>query len=55
MAANDIWLCGLAPNQIYQRLNGVWQTGIAGPTGQTFITGIAFDENNDIWICGSCS
>ena len=28
---NDIWICGTSPDQIYQRLNGVWQTGIAGP------------------------
>ena len=29
------------PDQIYQRLNGVWQTGIAGPSGQSNITGIS--------------
>ena len=52
MAANDVWICGASPDEIYQRLNGVWQAGIAGPAGQTSIRGIAFDENNDVWICG---
>ena len=32
-----------APDEVYQRLNGVWQTGIAGPSGQTGLTGLRFE------------
>ena len=52
MAAGDLWVCGATPDQIYQRINGVWQTGIAGPSGQTFLSGIAFDAAGDLWVCG---
>ena len=48
-----MWVCGTTPDEVYQRVNGVWQTGIAGPSGQTFLTGIAFDAAGDMWVCGT--
>ena len=52
MALNDLWIAGTDPDQIYRRVNGVWEAGIAGPSGQTIVTGIAFDAAGDLWICG---
>ena len=51
-AADDMWVCGSTPDAVYQRINGVWQTGINGPAGQTNLTGIAFDAAGDMWVCG---
>ena len=53
MASGDMWVCGSIPDQIYQRLNGAWQTGINGPTGQTSFTSIAFNASGDMWGCGN--
>ena len=52
-AAGDLWIAGGEPDQIYRRVNGVWEAGIAGPSGQTAITDIAFDAAGDLWIAGS--
>ena len=48
----DLWTCGFSPNAIYQRVDDVWQTGIAAPGAQNFTEDIAFDSAGDIWIIG---
>ena len=53
MAAGDMWVVGAVPDQVYQRINNVWQTGIDGPAGQTSLQGIAFDAAGDMWVCGT--
>ena len=57
MAFGDLWVSGLQPPmQVYQRNadDDGWETGIAGPSGQTALSGIAFHPTSGrMWVCGS--
>ena len=50
--AGNIWVIGDQPDAVHQRLNGVWQTAIDGPEGQSGLRGIVFDAAGDMWVCG---
>ena len=55
MAAGDLWLAGSAPDGIYKSTDGGanWGGLIAGPSGQTNVSGVAIDpRNDDIWLAG---
>ena len=51
---HDIWLAGYRPNRIYRSINNgaSWGSAISGPSGQTFINGIAVAPNGDLWLAG---
>ena len=51
---HDIWLAGYTPNRIYRSINNgaSWGSAINGPSGQTFINGIAVAPNGDLWLAG---
>ena len=51
---HDIWLVGYRPNRIYRSINNgaSWGSAISGPSGQTFINGIAVAPNGDLWLAG---
>ena len=51
---HDIWLAGYTPNRIYRSINNgaSWGSAINGPSGQTFINGIAIAPNGDLWLAG---
>ena len=55
MAVGDLWVAGNSPDAIYRSDDdgATWGTAIAGPSGQFFLTGIAFDSDGDLWVSGT--